>query len=180
MKIYTKTGDSGETALFGGRRVPKSHLRVDAYGTVDELNAFIGQLRDALDDAHLRSVLFEVQNRLFTLGSQLATSPDKRSPIPGILPTDLQLLESEIDDMEAGLPPLKNFVLPGGHPTVSMCHICRTVCRRAERLAVALHLAEPVEEASLQYLNRMSDYFFMLGRHLAQVLGAEEVVWRVR
>ena len=180
MKIYTKTGDSGETALFGGRRVPKSHLRVDAYGTVDELNAFVGQLRDALAIAHLREILFEVQNRLFTLGAQLATSPDKRSPIPGILPADLQLLESEIDAMDAALPPLKNFVLPGGHPIVSMCHICRTVCRRAERLVVALHLTEPLDESALQYLNRLSDYFFMLARHLAQVLGAEEVLWKTR
>ena len=110
----------------------------------------------------------------------MATSPDKRSPIPGILPADLQLLESEIDAMDATLPPLKNFVLPGGHPIVSMCHICRTVCRRAERLVVALHLTEPLDESALQYLNRLSDYFFMLGRHLAQVLGAEEVLWKTR
>lgn len=180
MKIYTKTGDRGETALFGGRRVPKSHLRVDAYGTVDELNAFIGQLRDHLETASLRAVLLEVQLRLFTLGAYLASSPDKPAPVEGLLPNDLQLLETEIDAMDAQLPPLRNFILPGGHPLVSLCHVCRTICRRAERLAVALHQEEPLDPMPLQYLNRLSDYFFILARHLSYQLGVEEVLWKSR
>jgi cob(I)alamin adenosyltransferase len=180
IKIYTKTGDAGNTALFGGRRVAKSHLRVDAYGTVDELNAFIGVLRDACSDMRAREVLFEVQNRLFTLGAHLASDPAKHPPTPDLLPADLSLLEQEIDRMDAGLPTLKNFILPGGHPTVSHCHVCRTVCRRAERLVVALHKKDPVDPMALQYLNRLSDYFFVLCRQLAQDLGAEEVIWKMR
>lgn len=180
FRIYTKTGDKGETALFGGRRVPKSHLRVDAYGTVDELNSFIGLLRDAISDPRVREVLAQVQNRLFTLGAHLASDPAKHPPTPDLLPEDLQLLERAIDAMDAGLPPLKNFILPGGHPTVSICHVCRTVCRRAERLVVALHRKSPVDEIALQYLNRLSDYFFVLARQLGQDLGVEEVVWNAR
>ncbi len=180
FRIYTKTGDKGETALFGGRRVPKSHLRVDAYGTVDELNSFTGWLRDSVENPHIRSVLEQIQNRLFTVGAHLASDPAKHPPVPDLLPADIELLETEMDAMDAGLPPLKNFILPGGHPVVSVCHVCRTVCRRAERLTVALQEAEPVEEVVLQYLNRLSDYFFMLARQLAQDLGVEEVVWRGR
>ncbi len=181
FRIYTKTGDRGQTALFGGRKVPKSHLRVDAYGTVDELNSFIGLLRDEAADDHIRHVLFEIQHRLFTVGAHLASDPEKSLPTPDLLPSDIELLEHEIDSMDAELPPLRNFILPGGHPTVSHCHVCRTVCRRAERLVVALSEAgEPVEEVVLQYLNRLSDYFFMLSRKLAQDLAAEEVVWNKR
>lgn len=181
MKIYTKTGDAGETALFGGRRVPKNDLRVDAYGTVDELNAFIGQLRDGLERGHpLRPELLDIQSRLFTVGAHLATDPAKRAPIPGILPSDIEILEKAIDQMDGALPPLQNFVLPGGHPLVSATHVCRTVCRRAERLAVALHQVEPLDGAILRYLNRLSDYFFILSRHLAQILGATEVLWKGR
>lgn len=180
FRIYTKTGDRGQTALFGGRRVPKSHLRVDAYGTVDELNSFIGLLRDAVRDEPVRAVLAQVQNRLFTLGAHLASDPAKHPPTPDLLPEDVQLLESAIDAMDAVLPPLKNFILPGGHATVSTCHVCRTVCRRAERLVVALHRKAPVDEIALQYLNRLSDYFFVLARKLGQDLGVDEVVWKTR
>ena len=180
FRIYTKTGDKGETALFGGRRVPKSHLRVDAYGTVDELNSFVGWLRDSIESQHIRSILEQIQNRLFTVGAHLASDPAKHPPIPDLLLTDIELLEKEMDAMDAALPPLKNFILPGGHPAVSVCHVCRTVCRRAERLAVALHESEPVEAIVLQYLNRLSDYFFMLARQLAHDLGAEEVIWNPR
>ncbi|MBC7777647.1 MAG: cob(I)yrinic acid a,c-diamide adenosyltransferase [Phycisphaerae bacterium] len=181
FRIYTKTGDKGETALFGGRRVPKSNLRVDAYGTVDELNSFIGLLRDSLENQHVREILALTQHRLFTLGAHLASDPAKHPPTPDLLPEDIQLLENEMDTMDGQLPPLKHFILPGGHPTVSICHVCRTVCRRAERLTVALtQSGEPVDDLALQYLNRLSDYFFMLARFLAKELGAEEVVWKTR
>lgn len=181
FRIYTKTGDQGDTALFGGKRVPKNDLRVDAYGTVDELNSFLGLLRDAVENQHVRSVLANTQHRLFTLGAHLASDPAKHPPTPDLLPEDIILLETEMDTMDAQLPELKNFILPGGHSTVSLCHVCRTVCRRAERLSVALaHSGEPVEPIALQYLNRLSDYFFMLARFLAQELGAEEVIWRSR
>lgn len=181
FRIYTKTGDKGETALFGGRRVPKSHLRVDAYGTVDELNAFIGALRDASNDAHVRSMLETVQHRLFTVGAHLATDPAKNLAIPDLLPEDIASLEHDMDAMDQTLPPLRHFILPGGHPTVSACHICRTVCRRAERLTVALQQSgEAVDPLVMQYMNRLSDWFFVLARKLAQDLVAEEVIWQQR
>lgn len=180
MKIYTKTGDKGQTALFGGRRVPKSHLRVDSYGTVDELNSFIGWLADLLENEHVRQVLKTVQDRLFTLGAHLASDPEKHPPTPDLLPEDVALLEREMDAMDELLPPLRNFILPGGHPAVSACHVCRTVCRRAERLVVALHEAEPVEPQVLEYLNRLSDYFFVLSRKIGQDFGVTENVWNPR
>lgn len=180
MKIYTKTGDLGETALFGGRRVPKSHLRVDAYGTVDELNAYVGWLRDLVETPLLRQLLAQVQHRLFTVGAHLAADPQKQLTTPDLLPQDIEMLENEMDAMDANLPPLRNFILPGGHPAVSVCHVCRTVCRRAERLVVALHATDTVEAVVLQYLNRLSDYFFLLARQLAHDLGAEEVIWTSR
>jgi cob(I)alamin adenosyltransferase len=181
FRIYTKTGDKGETALFGGKRVAKSHLRVDAYGTVDELNAFIGLLRDAVEDVAVRRILETIQHRLFTVGAHLASDPGKNLPTPDLLPADIALLEQDMDAMDAQLPPLRHFILPGGHTTVSTCHVCRTVCRRAERLTVALEQAgEPVDDAVLQYLNRLSDWFFMLGRKLAQDLHAEEIIWQQR
>ncbi|MFN4257273.1 MAG: cob(I)yrinic acid a,c-diamide adenosyltransferase [Saprospiraceae bacterium] len=180
MKIYTKTGDKGQTALFGGRRVPKSHLRVDSYGTVDELNSFIGWLADLLENEHIRHVLKTVQDRLFTLGAHLASDPEKHPPTPDLLPEDIALLEREMDAMDELLPPLRNFILPGGHPAVSACHVCRTVCRRAERLVVALHETEPVEPQVLEYLNRLSDYFFVLSRKIGQDFGVAENVWNPR
>lgn len=181
FRIYTKTGDKGDTALFGGRRVPKSHLRVDAYGTVDELNSFLGLLRDSVENQHVREVLAQVQHRLFTLGAHLASDPAKHPPTPDLLPADVEFLEIEMDAMEEKLPPLKNFILPGGHSTVSLCHVCRTVCRRAERLSVALSNSnEHVEAIALQYLNRLSDYFFVLARFTGKELGTEEVIWETR
>ena len=181
FRIYTKTGDQGETALFGGRRVPKSDLRVDAYGTVDELNSFVGLLRDSVDNQHVREILAHTQHRLFTLGAHLASDPAKHPPTPDLLPDDITLLENEMDAMDELLPPLKHFILPGGHTTVSYCHLCRTVCRRAERLTVALvQSGEPVDELALQYLNRLSDYFFLLARFLSRELQVEEVIWKSR
>ena len=180
FRIYTKTGDQGKTALFGGRRVAKNDLRVDAYGTVDELNSFVGWLRDSIESPDHRAVLYEIQHRLFTVGAALASDPEEHPPTPDVVEADILMLEQEIDRMDAQLPALKNFILPGGHTSVSVCHVCRTVCRRAERLVVALDQAEPVEPLVLQYLNRLSDYFFMLARQLSHDLGAEEVIWNAR
>ena len=180
FKIYTKTGDAGETGLFGGRRLPKSHLRIEAYGTVDELNSYIGMLRDVIENETYRQVLKEIQDRLFTIGSNLAMDPSKNLNPPDINVTDIKLLENQMDEMEKTLPPLKNFILPGGHTTVSFCQIARTVCRRAERSVVGLNITEPIEPLILRYLNRLSDYLFMLGRKLGKDLGAKEVTWKAR
>jgi cob(I)alamin adenosyltransferase len=182
FKIYTKTGDKGQTSLWGGARVPKHHIRIEAYGTVDELNSYIGVVRDHLLDPELRSALKTIQDRLFTLGSILATDPEKVGKIqtPDLLDTDIAQLETWIDEMEMKLPELKNFILPGGHPAVSFCHVARCVCRRAERLSVALNENEAVNELVLQYLNRLSDYLFVLSRKIGQINGADEVVWNSR
>ncbi len=180
FKIYTKTGDQGETGLFGGLRLPKSHIRIDAYGTVDELNAFIGQLRDGIEEQALRDLLKEIQDRLFVIGSNLASDPTKEMAVPDILPSDITLLESQMDEMDKSLPALKNFILPGGHPSVSHAHLCRTICRRAERQVVALQQIDKVEPILIQYLNRLSDYFFVLSRKLGHDLGIEEIAWNPR
>jgi cob(I)alamin adenosyltransferase len=185
MKVYTKTGDKGTTALFGGTRVPKHHIRIESYGTVDELNSHIGLLRDQEMNQLYKNVLIEVQDRLFTVGAILATPPEKetlkngqpRLQNLGILESDIEFLEKEIDSMEASLPQMTHFVLPGGHTTVSYCHIARCVCRRAERLAVHLHESEPTDELVIKYLNRLSDYLFVLARKLTLDLKAEEVQW---
>lgn len=185
MKVYTKTGDKGTTALFGGTRVPKDHIRIESYGTVDELNSHIGLIRDQEINAHYKEVLIRIQDRLFTAGAILATPPDKemlkngkpRLDIPRISEADIEALETEIDAMEAGLPPMTHFVLPGGHTTVSYCHIARCVCRRAERLSVHLSHNEPVDELVIKYLNRLSDYLFVLARKLSLDLRADEVKW---
>ena len=185
MKIYTKTGDKGTTALIGGTRVSKHHIRIDSYGTVDELNSFIGLLRDQEINTHYKSVLATIQNKLFTVGAMLATDPEKailkngkeRLNIEKIEAADITLLENEIDAMNEALPPMTNFILPGGHQTVSYCHIARSVCRRAERIASALNTLEPVNSSVLTYLNRLSDYFFVLARKLSQELQADEVKW---
>ena len=179
FKIYTKTGDAGETALFGGTRLPKHHLRIEAYGTVDELNAHIGVVRDSTQNTDTRAVLKTIQDRLFTLGANLA-SDGVYAAIPDLHPEDVALLEREIDRMDEVLPPLKNFILPGGHLTVSYCHVARCVCRRAERLVVALHETDPVLPIILQYLNRLSDYLFALSRMLAHELHIAEVAWQPR
>jgi cob(I)alamin adenosyltransferase len=180
MKIYTKTGDKGQTSLFGGARLPKNHIRIEAYGTVDELNSYIGLVRDATDNEAVRNVLKEVQDRLFTIGSNLASDPSKEMITPDVFQTDIEFLETEIDTMTAVLEPLRSFILPGGHTTVSFCHIARCVCRRTERLVVALAENEKVDLIIIQYLNRLSDYLFTLGRLLAKDLGVEEVKWEAR
>jgi cob(I)alamin adenosyltransferase len=185
MKVYTKTGDKGTTALFGGTRVPKDHIRIDSYGTVDELNSYIGLIRDQEFNQHYKDILIEIQDRLFTVGAILATPPEKevlkngekRLQNLGIIESDIQLLENEIDNMEDSLPPMTHFVLPGGHTTVSYCHIARCVCRRAERLAVQLSHEEPINEYAIKYLNRLSDYLFVLARKLSHDLQAVEVKW---
>lgn len=182
MKIYTKTGDDGTTGLFGGRRVSKANLRIDAYGTVDELNAYIGLLRDLDVNNIRREVLLQIQNTLFVIGAMLATEPgNTKVSIPSLQPDDITLLEREIDTMESQLDPLRAFILPGGHTSVSYGHIARTVCRRAERIAIALNDEEKnVSELVIQYLNRLSDYLFVLCRKMGKELGVEEVEWRGR
>lgn len=181
MKIYTKTGDKGTTALFGGKRVSKADLRIDTYGTVDELNSYVGLVRDQPVNQIRKNILIEIQDRLFTIGSILATEPgNTKVKIPSLVAEDVTLLEKEIDLMDTALPPMKSFVLPGGHQSVSFCHIARTVCRRAERLTIALNEAEPVDELVIQYLNRLSDYLFMLSRKMSAELKAEEMPWKPR
>lgn len=182
MKIYTKTGDTGQTSLIGGRRVNKADHRIDAYGTVDELNSWIGLVRDQPVNESRRALLKEVQDRLFTIGATLATDPDKeiKKAMPDLLPADITLLEEAMDMMDTQLAELRKFVLPGGHPSVSYAHLARTVCRRTERLVIALRQESPVEELVIQYLNRLSDYLFVLSRKMALELGAEEVSWEPR
>jgi len=178
MKIYTKTGDSGTTSLLGGRRVSKSHDRINAYGTVDELNAFMGLLRDQVVNTYRQEFLISIQERLFTIGASLAAeAPDSKVKRPDLQEDDVTTLEQAIDQMEESLPPMKNFVLPGGHQSVSFCHLARCVCRRAERLVIKLKESEQVEDMVVIYLNRLSDYLFVLGRKIVQELNAEEVPW---
>ncbi|TND07621.1 MAG: ATP:cob(I)alamin adenosyltransferase [Bacteroidetes bacterium] len=181
MKIYTKTGDKGQTSLIGGTRVPKHHIRIEAYGTVDELNSWMGMLRDTIADQDVVSLLLEIQDRLFTIGSSLASDPEKsKMKIPDLREEDITALEQAIDKMNETLPPMRNFVLPGGHPTVSHCHVARCVCRRAERCTIALSEESPVNELVIKYLNRLSDYLFVLSRKLTMDLGAEEKPWKPR
>ncbi len=183
FRIYTKTGDKGTTSLIGGTKVPKSHLRIEAYGTVDELNSHIGFCNDQLQHAATNQLLKEIQDRLFTIGSSLATDPEKESKmkIPDLHTADVELLEQEMDQMDAQLPAMTSFLLPGGHPAVSSLHIARCVCRRAERNCVRMQLEEmEVDPLVIQYLNRLSDYLFVLSRFIAQELGAPEVPWKPR
>src|SRR5258708_31887129 len=180
LKIYTKTGDKGLTALIGGTKVPKNHLRIDAYGTIDELNSFIGLLNDQLAAGNL---LREIQDRLFTIGASLACDPDKepKLKIPDLKEEDIDLLEKEIDRMNEVLPEMKSFILPGGHVVVSTAHIARCVCRRAERICV--HMQENqlfIEPIVLKYLNRLSDYLFVLARWAGHMLNAPEIPWKPR
>ncbi len=185
MKIYTRTGDEGMTALFGGTRVPKHHIRIQSYGTVDELNSWLGLLRDQDVQSRYKEVLMKVQKDLFTIGSILATDPEKailksgkeRLNISKISSEDIAFLEKEMDHMEESLPQMTHFILPGGHPAVSYCHIARTVCRRAERMACILHENQPFDAEVLSYMNRLSDYLFVLARAFTYDLGAEEVKW---
>jgi cob(I)alamin adenosyltransferase len=182
-KIYSKTGDQGKTSLIGGTKVPKSHLRIETYGTVDELNSTIGLLRDHLTNENSRKVLLEIQDRLFTIGSSLACDPEKvvLMKIPGLQEQDVQLLEKEIDGMEEVLPAMKSFILPGGHIAVSTAHVARCVCRRAERLCVNMQEHELfVEPLVIKYLNRLSDHLFVLARYTGHLLGVPEIPWRPR
>lgn len=182
-KIYTKTGDKGKTSLIGGTKVPKSNPRINAYGTIDELNSFTGLLADQLSDIHSREQLKEIQDRLFTIGSSLACDPNKEiaMQIPDLHEADVQILEKEMDAMNSRMPEMKSFILPGGAQAISTAHICRAVCRRAERIVVELDLAEPLgQPLILQYLNRLSDYLFVLARYTGHLLGIEEIKWKPR
>lgn len=179
MKIYTKTGDQGTTALFGGKRVSKADLRIETYGTVDELNSWIGLIRDQPVNEKRKSFLIEIQDRLFTIGSILATEPgNTKVKIPALAEDDILALEKEIDNMDGELPPMRFFVLPGGHSSVSFCHVARTVCRRSERLTISLHSNEEVNPLVIKYLNRLSDYLFVLARKMAAELNIEETPWK--
>ena len=179
MKIYTKTGDTGTTGLFGGGRVSKSHYRVEAYGTVDELNAYIGMVRDQEVNQKRKAILVDIQNHLFSIGADMATAHDAgKAKIPKLSEEDITQLENEIDQMEETLPAMRHFVLPGGHIATSFCHIARCVCRRAERLTVALDQKEAINPLTIKYLNRLSDYLFVLSRKISQEVGAEEIPWK--
>jgi cob(I)alamin adenosyltransferase len=181
-KIYTRAGDKGQTSLIGGTRVFKSHPRIEVYGTIDELNSFIGLIRDQDIDAHFRDVLLEIQDRLFTAESIIALDPYAKTfvKLPELHDSDITLLEKEIDRMNEVLPELNSFILPGGHPVVSYCHIARCVCRRAERHAIHLAQSQPFEEKVIQYLNRLSDFLFVLARRLGKDFGATETTWEAR
>ncbi len=182
-KIYTKTGDKGKTSLIGGTKVFKSDLRIETYGTVDELNSYIGLVTDYTPDEHQRQILKQIQDRLFVIGSSLACDPDKETGmhIPDLKEEDIVLLEKEIDSMNERLPPMKHFILPGGHAAVSSTHIARCVCRRTERLCVNMQQHELfIEPLIIKYINRLSDYLFVLARFSAQELHVAEVIWRGR
>jgi cob(I)alamin adenosyltransferase len=179
MKIYTKTGDKGMTGLLGGTRVPKHHIRIESYGTIDELNAFIGQLRDHHLDTLSDQMLELIQNKLFIIGSGLASDPAvSKVKIPVILENDVLRLETEMDRMNEELPEMRHFILPGGHPAVSACHIVRCVCRRAERNIVHLSELEWVDPFIIQYMNRLSDYLFVLARMIGKQKGSDEIIWK--
>ena len=183
QKIYTKTGDKGKTSLIGGTKVPKSHIRIDTYGTVDELNAYIGVVNDLITEPPVKLVLKEIQDRLFTIGSSLACDPEKEvgMKIPDLQEADISFLEKEIDRMNEALPAMKSFILPGGHLAVSFAHVARCVCRRAERLCVNMQeQALFIEPLIIKYLNRLSDYLFVLSRYAGHLLGAQEIPWKAR
>ena len=183
MKIYTKTGDNGKTSLIGGTKVLKSHIRIEAYGTVDELNSYMGLLSDQFQHDNTTGSLREIQDRLFTIGSSLACDPDKepRLKIPDLKESDVQWLENEIDAMNLNLAPMKSFILPGGHVSISTAHVVRCVCRRAERHCVSMLEQQLfVDPLVIKYLNRLSDYLFILARFIAHELKIEEIQWKPR
>jgi cob(I)alamin adenosyltransferase len=183
LKIYTKTGDKGTTSLIGGTKVSKSHIRIESYGTIDELNSFIGLCADCINDVHSKSSLKEIQDRLFTIGSSLACDPDKEPmlKLPDLKESDISFLEQEIDKMNEILPAMKNFILPGGHIAVSNLHVARCVCRRAERICVLMQDNKMfIDEKVVQYINRLSDYLFVLARYVAKLHDAEEIIWKPR
>jgi cob(I)alamin adenosyltransferase len=182
MKIYTRTGDTGDTGLLGGSRVPKDHLRIEAYGTVDELNSHLGMLRD-LAAPHHGEMITEIQNTLFAIGSRLASNSDEEATkfqVPRVGDDEILALEQHMDHMDTDLEPMRNFILPGGHPAVSQAHICRTVCRRAERRVVHLASSEAIPETVVRYLNRLSDLLFVLARHLGHLNGVSDTPWKPR
>lgn len=181
MKIYTKKGDSGKTSLLGGTRVSKSHVRIESYGTVDELNSWIGLLRDLDDNSSRREFMKGIQDRLFTIGSSLANDPEKHNvKIPDLHDSDITDLEEAMDKMNESLPEMRHFILPGGHQANSYCHIARCVCRRCERAVIRLAEEEPVDERVIFYLNRLSDYLFVLCRIITHETGSEEIPWLPR
>jgi cob(I)alamin adenosyltransferase len=183
FKIYTKTGDKGMTSLIGGARVPKSHIRIESYGTIDELNAYLGMVNDSAQNEEVTTWLREIQDRLFTIGSVLATNPDKevKMKLPDLHEADVTWLEQEIDKMNETLPEMRSFILPGGNFAASTCHVARCVCRRAERLCVQMHeQQEFVPELVIAYLNRLSDFLFVLCRYITHINGAAEIEWRAR
>ena len=183
LKIYTKTGDKGTTSLIGGTKVSKAHTRIETYGTVDELNSWIGLVNDQLKQKHSKKILNEIQDRLFTIGSSLACDPEKETKmkIPDLLETDIELLEKEIDRMNEKMPAMKSFILPGGHVAVSSTHVARCVCRRCERLCVNLQDQNMfVDPLVIKYLNRLSDYLFVLARFIAYRLKIKETPWKPR
>lgn len=183
FKIYTKTGDKGSTSLIGGVRVPKNHIRIEAYGTVDELNSYIGMVNDLCNNTDISGSLREIQDRLFTIGSVLATNPEKevKMKLPDVHDSDVTWLESEIDKMNEVLPEMRSFLLPGGNLASSTCHVARCVCRRAERICVGMmEHKEEVPELVIQYLNRLSDYLFVLSRYISHLSNAPEIPWRAR
>lgn len=180
-KIYTRTGDDGETSLLGGTRVPKFHKRIEAYGTVDELNSYIGLLHDLIKNTDTKQKLLQIQNTLFTIQSHLAAENEKAvKKIPSMKPEDIALLENEIDLINSALPELKSFILPGGHPTVSHCHIARCICRRSERIIVELTSHFEVDRLIINYLNRLSDFLFVLARKSAADNNAKEIQWKAK
>ncbi len=179
FRIYTKTGDKGQTSLIGGTRLPKHHIRIEAYGTVDELNSHIGLLRDVIEDTPTSELLIYIQDRLFTIGSHLAADPLKnKMQLPPVVEEDIVALEKAIDAIDSVVPEMKSFVLPGGHVYVSYCHIARCVCRRAERAVLRLAEQETIDQIHGKYLNRLSDYLFMLSRWLTHHLNASEIPWK--
>lgn len=178
MKIYTKTGDLGKTSLLGGTRVAKDEVKIEAYGTLDELNALLGILRDVNEDNHTKTIIKEIQDRIFTMGAELASEPDQnKKKTPDLFEKDITLLEKEMDRMNETLPPMTHFILPGGHLHVSYAHLARTVCRRAERRIITLTKHEQVNPLIIQYVNRLSDYLFVLSRWMTNELKAEEIKW---
>ncbi len=183
FRVYTKTGDKGTTALIGGTRVGKDHIRIEAYGTVDELNSQVGFMNDMIVDDEINEWILEIQDRLFTVGSTLATDPNKdtKMKLPDLHDEDIKWLESKIDCMDDQLQPMKSFVLPGGHPAASAAHVARCICRRAERICVHMHNSEEfVAEVVLIYLNRLSDFLFVLSRYILYKNNAAEIPWRAR
>ncbi len=181
MKIYTKKGDDGKTSLIGGTRISKAGIRIEAYGTVDELNSFIGWVRDLSSRKEQKDILVEIQDRLFTIGSHLASDPEKsKMNLPELKETDITFLENKIDEMNDELPEMKSFILPGGHPVVSCCHVARCICRRAERATVLLSENDTVDKLIIVYLNRLSDFLFVLARILTKDFSAEEIPWKAR